>query len=194
MRFLVVAQLAFPQLRDARGLAFPQMCPCIDLAVRIPDLWRCSCSGDPTAAALSDVRRASQLRRPRGLIAVRPRQRFWHRYGGARTRQSQLGKGRRASTSPSYSGAGEDLMGADAAPDDVRCAGADLTPVLERGASCGASPHGPGEFVDAGCALDALDWWSTYGFVRGRLACRRRISAGRSACWARSLDGVRSPQ
>ncbi|MET9810796.1 RNA polymerase sigma factor [Streptomyces halstedii] len=38
------------------------------------------------------------------------------------------------------------------------------------------------------------DWWSTYGFVRGRLACRRRISAGRSACWARSLDGVRSPQ
>lgn len=52
---------------------------------------------------------------------------------------------------------GEDVVGADAAPDDVRCAGTHLGPVLERGASCGAGAHGPGEFVDARGTAHALD-------------------------------------
>ncbi|MFF9854144.1 ATP-dependent DNA ligase [Streptomyces litmocidini] len=60
-------------------------------------------------------------------------------------------------TAPMWSGAGEDVVGADAAPDDARCAGAARGPVLPRRASCGAGAHGPGQFVTARCSLDALD-------------------------------------
>ncbi|MGA4960527.1 ATP-dependent DNA ligase [Streptomyces lavendulocolor] len=58
---------------------------------------------------------------------------------------------------PMLSGAGEDVVGANAAPDDVLYAGAERRPVLPGGASCGSSAHGPSELIDAGGALDALD-------------------------------------
>src|ERR1044072_7009482 len=51
------------------------------------------------------------------------------------------------------SGAGEDVVGADAAPDDVLGAADYLRAVRPRRAPV----PGPGELVDAGRALDALD-------------------------------------